>query len=79
MKSPDATQTRINDAINRLVDEFRDSIEQETVRRFASDSISAYAGARITEFVPLLLYRSTRERLRALARTGSLDRNPVLR
>ena len=70
MKSPDATQSRINDAINRLIDEFRDSFEQETVRRFASDSVNAYAGARITEFVPLLFYRTTRERLETLARAG---------
>jgi protein-tyrosine phosphatase-like protein len=77
MKSHEATQSRINDAIDRLVEEFSDSFKQETVRRFASDSVSAYAGARVTEFVPLLLYRSTRERLTSLARSRDRDGESV--
>lgn len=69
----DPTQSRIDAAIDRLVNEFDGQFKQETIRRLAGDSVRVYAGARVTEFVPLLFYRSARERLKTLLQTRKLD------
>jgi len=52
----------------RLADEFKGTFGLETVRRYALDSLSTLGrGATLKDYVPLLVYRFTRERLHAAA------------
>jgi protein-tyrosine-phosphatase len=58
----------LESTVQRLADEFKGIFAVETIRRFALDSRSALArGATLRDYVPLLVYRFTRERLRAAA------------
>jgi arsenate reductase len=63
---------RIDDAVDRLADEFRGTFGPETVAKCALQSLKAFQQARLLEFVPLLTYRFTRERLLALAQAEGL-------
>jgi hypothetical protein len=65
-----SSRTRINDAIDRLTDEFRDRCSAETIRDLVAASFESYRGSRIVDFVPLLVYKSARDRLVALPRAG---------
>jgi hypothetical protein len=67
MPSDDPASKRINEAVQRLVEEFRGTIPSETVVRSVEEAVGNYRNARITDFVPLLVYRSTREYLGTLA------------
>jgi arsenate reductase len=60
-------QPKVESAVDRLASEFNGIFAMETVRRCALESLSLYREARIEEFVPLLVYRLTRERLLAAA------------
>jgi protein-tyrosine-phosphatase len=66
MTSP-SLQPRVESAVDRLAAEFRGIFAPETIRRFALGSLSLYRDASVIEFVPLLVYRFTRERLIAAA------------
>lgn len=68
MVSTEPSRSRINDAIDRLTDEFRDRCSAETVHDLVAASFEAYRGSRIADFVPLLVYRSARDQLGALAK-----------
>jgi protein-tyrosine-phosphatase len=57
----------MEDAAMALRDEFRGIYSLETVQRCTSETMSAYSNSRIVDFVPLLVYRFTRERLLAQA------------
>ncbi len=59
---------RIADAADRLAEEFRDRFDAGTVQRYVQDSRESYRESRIADFVPLLVYRFTRERLLDIAR-----------
>jgi len=63
---------RIDEAVDRLADEFKGIFSPETVSRSAFESLEAFERSRLVEFVPLLSYRFTRERLRALAQAEGL-------
>jgi arsenate reductase len=63
---------RIDEAVDRLADEFKGIFSPETVSRCAFESLDAFERSRLLEFVPLLTYRFTRERLRALAQAEGL-------
>src|ERR671931_381105 len=52
--------------LDHLSDEFAGTFSRETVERYMTESLDALKGARIAEFVPLLVHRFARERLRAL-------------
>jgi protein-tyrosine-phosphatase len=52
-----------------LAEEFRGVFALETVERYVSESIDRMSGARLTDFLPLFIYRFSRERLRALAQS----------
>jgi protein-tyrosine-phosphatase len=66
---------RIKTDVDRLSDEFAGVFSRETVMRCALESFEALKGARIAEFVPVLVYRFTRERLRAQAQVeGSVKK-----
>ena len=54
-------------SIESLAEEFRGIYSLETIERFVDESIDRMAGARVVDFIPLLVHRFARERLRALA------------
>src|SRR5215203_5235096 len=54
-------------SIEALHEEFRGIYSLETIERFVDESIDRMAGARVVDFIPLLVHRFARERLRALA------------
>jgi arsenate reductase len=59
-------------SIDQLCGEFRGIFGRETVERFIDESISRMAGARVVDFIPLLVHRFARERLRALGQVQVL-------
>ena len=67
MSSDDPASKRIAEAVQRLIEEFQGTIPSEMVVRSAQEAIGAYEGSRVTDFVPLLVYRSTREYLGTVA------------
>jgi len=71
MVSQEPARSRVNEAIDRLSDEFRGMFSSETIRDLVAASFESYRGSRITDFVPLLVYRSARDHLGALAQSGS--------
>ena len=60
-------QPRVESAVDRLADEFTGIFAAETIRRCAIESLSLYRDATVIEFLPLFIYRFTRERLHAAA------------
>ena len=67
MSSDDPASKRIAEAVKRLIEEFQGTIPSETIVRSAEEAIGAYKGSKVTDFVPLLVYRSTREYLGTVA------------
>jgi arsenate reductase (thioredoxin) len=61
------TQHHINQAADRLAEEFAGIFSQETIARYMADSQDLLGDARINVFVPVLAHRFARERLKALA------------
>jgi arsenate reductase len=51
----------------RVTEEFEGVFSQETIDRFMSESIEQYENSRVKNFVPVMVERLARERLRALA------------
>lgn len=69
------TQAHIDKAADALCDEFTGIFSRETVARFIAESTVALGGAKISEFVPVLVYRFARERLRALGQSeGTIEK-----
>ena len=68
MVSQELARSRVNEAIDRLTSEFR-GFSSETIRDLVTASFESYRGSRITDFVPLLVYRSTRDHLGTLSQT----------
>jgi arsenate reductase len=67
------TQHHLNQAAERLAEEFVGIFSRETIARYMAESQDLLGEARINVFVPVLAHRFTRERLRALAQAeGSL-------
>jgi arsenate reductase len=70
------TQRHIDQAAERLADEFAGIFSPETIARYMTESQDLLGEARITAFVPVLTHRFARERLRALAQAeGILDKD----
>jgi arsenate reductase (thioredoxin) len=61
------TQHHLNQAAERLADEFAGVFSRETIARYMAESQDLLGEARINVFVPVLAHRFTRERLKALA------------
>ena len=61
------TQNHIRQAANALVDEFAGVFSRETIERYIGESVDLLGEGRINVFVPVLVHRFARERLRALA------------
>jgi len=60
------TQHHVDQAADRLAEEFAGIFAQETIARYIAESLNMLEGARINVFVPVLAHRFARERLRAL-------------
>jgi arsenate reductase (thioredoxin) len=63
------TRSQIEHAARELHDEFAGIFSRETIARYIAESSDLLSNARITAFVPLLVHRFARERLKALAQT----------
>jgi hypothetical protein len=74
MAAQPVARNRVEEAIERLVEEFRGRYSSESIRDLVSASFDAYKGSRVTDFVPLLVYRSARAQLGGLARTDAATR-----
>lgn len=69
------TQHHINQAADRLADEFLGTFSQETIARYMAESTDLLGEAKINVFVPVLAHRFCRERLKALAQAeGIVDK-----
>jgi arsenate reductase len=60
------TRVHLERGIEGLVDEFRGIFSRETIDRYVMESLAELPAARIRAFVPVLVHRFARERLRAL-------------
>jgi arsenate reductase len=70
------TQQHIDQAAERLADEFAGVFSQETIAAYMAESQDLLGDAKLNVFVPVLAHRFARERLRALAQAeGMLDTN----
>jgi arsenate reductase (thioredoxin) len=61
------TRHQLERAAAELHEEFATLFSTETIARYIEESSDLLSGARISTYVPLLVHRFTRERLRALA------------
>jgi len=61
------TQHHLDQAAERLAEEFVGIFSPETIARYMTESLDLLSGARINVFVPVLAHRFARERLNALA------------
>jgi arsenate reductase (thioredoxin) len=67
------TQGHLERGVEGLADEFRGIFSRETIDRYVRESLEELPAARFTDFVPLLVHRFARERLRALGQAeGSI-------
>lgn len=64
----DALTEAMTSVCGRLAGEFSGTFSAETVERYVRDSKHRWAGARITTYLPVIIERFTRQRLRALAK-----------
>ena len=60
------TRRHVEKALDALCDEFHGVFSRETIARFLNESHETLPQARFPDFVPVLVYRFARERLRAL-------------
>jgi arsenate reductase (thioredoxin) len=60
------TRAHIAKQVDDLAVEFEGIFSRETVDRYVQESLDGLATARFTDFLPVLVYRYSRERLRAL-------------
>jgi hypothetical protein len=74
MVSMPARSARVDDTAAMLASEFGNLFSLEMIRRATSETAVRFEGSRVIEFVPLLTYRFTRERLLAEARAQSGQR-----
>src|SRR5262245_24775233 len=63
------TRHHINQAADRLAEEFAGIFSQETIARYMAESTDLLGDARINVYVPVLAHRFARERLKALAQS----------
>jgi arsenate reductase (thioredoxin) len=70
------TQQHIDQAAERLAEEFAGIFSQQTIARYMAESQDLLGDAKINVFVPVLAHRFARERLRALAQAeGTLGKD----
>ena len=60
------TKAHIAKQVDDLAAEFEGVFSRETVDRYVQESLEGFASARFSDFLPVLVYRYSRERLSAL-------------
>ncbi len=65
-----ADSRKLDGELVRLITEFGDSVDDQTIRQVFEASLEPFRGARIQLFVPILSYRQAREALRTRLRGG---------
>ena len=69
------TRHKVRQSAERLHEEFRGIFSTETIERYITETTDDLsAGARVVDFMPIFVWRFTRQRLRALAETQGLLR-----
>jgi arsenate reductase len=66
------TRAHLERGVEVLVDEFRGIFSRETIARFVQESLEGLPAARFNDFIPVLVHRFARERLRALGQAEGL-------
>src|SRR4030095_9598612 len=66
------TRHHIDQAANRLAEEFAGIFSKETISRDMAESTDLLGEAKINVFVPVLAHRFARERLKALAQVEGM-------
>jgi arsenate reductase len=66
------TRGHLERGVEGLVDEFRGIFSRETIDLYVQESLVALPAARFSDFVPLLVHRFARERLRALGQAEGM-------
>jgi protein-tyrosine-phosphatase len=64
-------EDRVRQEVEVLAREFEGTFGIETVQRCADEVVEGFHQAPVRDFIPLLVYRSTRERLRDAARASA--------
>jgi len=69
------TRGHLDRGVEGLVDEFRGIFSRETIDRYVTESLETLPAARFQDFVPVLVHRFARQRLRALAQAeGQIEK-----
>ena len=71
------TERHIAKAIDDLAVEFEGIFSREAVDRYVHEGLVAFADAKVVEFVSVLAYRHSQERLRALGQTEGMIEKTV--
>ena len=71
------TQYKIRSTAERLHDEFRGVFSAETIERYITEASDDLSGATVVDFLPVFIWRFTRQRLRALAQSQGLIEKTV--
>jgi arsenate reductase len=61
------TRVHLDRGVEGLVDDFRGVFSRQTIERYVQESLEGLPAARFSDFVPVLVHRFARERLKALA------------
>jgi arsenate reductase (thioredoxin) len=70
------TRGHLDRGIEGLVDEFRGVFSRQTIERFVFESLERLPAARFGDFIPVLVHRFARERLKALGQAeGSIAKD----
>src|SRR5918996_4772291 len=68
------TQHHVDEMVERLVSEFGDRFEHAQIEELMADSLRQLAGpAQVPDFLPILAYRFTRERLGSIGRVTGVS------
>ena len=68
------TQHHVDEMVERLVSEFGDRFERARIEELMADSLRQLAGpAEVPDFLPILAYRFTRERLGSIGRVTGVS------
>ena len=68
MSDTDWLDQAVAQACKRLSEDFTGTFSVETVRRYVDDSRARWSEARVTTYLPIMIERFARQRLRALAK-----------
>jgi arsenate reductase len=72
-----ATRWHLDRQLDSLAEEFGGIFSRETIERFVAESLAGLSGARFGDFLPVLVHRFARERLRALGQAEGTIAKPV--